>query len=167
VAGSTTATEGSSNGIGTSASLICPHFIAVSSDDSFAIVSELDGHRLRMIVLSTWAVSTLAGTGSPGSANGVGNTASLHSRASILLTFDNRFAYVGDPANNQIRRVEISTKRVSTLDAQAGSTALDQPVGLAWLAPDSATTPIFSLTISSTERFIILLYEATSEFFVF
>jgi Leucine-rich repeat (LRR) protein len=137
VVGSITATQGSANGIGTSATLTSPYFVTISSDDSFAIVSEMDGHCLRKVVLSSWAVSSLAGTGSPGSANGVGTLASLYSPASIILTSDDHFAYVSDLANNQIRRVEISTKRVSTLDAQASSTALNQPVGLAWLTLDS------------------------------
>ena len=67
-------TGGGANGIGTSATFSSPIFIAVSSNDEFALVSEGSGNRLRKLVLSTWAVSTLAGSPSEvsGSSDGVG-----------------------------------------------------------------------------------------------
>ena len=60
VAGSGTA--GGADGIGTSATFTYPRYIAVSSNDEFAVVSEWTDHRVRKVVLSTWAVSTLAGS---------------------------------------------------------------------------------------------------------
>ena len=132
-------TAGGANGIGTSATFNNPRFIAVSSNDEFAVVSEQSGHRIRKVVLSTWAVSTLAGSPSSatGSFDGVGTLATFHGPNGLLLTSDDAYVYMSDRLNHKIRRVEISSRRVVTLVGQAGSTALSQPIGVTWLTLDS------------------------------
>ena len=56
------------------------------------------------IVISTGAVTTVAGTGSSGSANGTGTSASFNGPAGI--TTDGTNLYVGDYGNHLIRQVE-------------------------------------------------------------
>ena len=47
------------------------------------------------------------------------------------------YVYVLDRNSLKIRRVEVSSQRVVTLVSQAGSTALNNPVGATWLTQDS------------------------------
>jgi hypothetical protein len=136
VAGSGTA--GAANGIGTLATMNRPHFIAISTDDAFAVISEFGGHRIRKLVLSTWAVTTVAGspTSATGAGDGVGTLASFNIPGGVLLTSDDLIVYVADHVNHKIRRVELSSRRVSTVVAALGSVALNAPVGLTWIAAD-------------------------------
>ena len=96
VAGSGTA--GGANGIGTSATFNAPRFVAVSSNDEFAVMYEWNGHRVRKVVLSTWAVSTLAGSPSAatGSSDGVGTQATFYRTPGLVLTSDDMYVYVAD-----------------------------------------------------------------------
>ena len=59
---------------------------------------------IRKIVISTGAVTTVAGTGSQGAANGTGTSASFNSPAGI--TTDGTNLYVADYSNDLIRQVE-------------------------------------------------------------
>jgi hypothetical protein len=99
------------------------------------VVSERSGHRIRKLVLSTWDLTTVAGspTYATGAADGVGTLASFNGPAGVLLTSDDLMVYVADRNNNKIRRVELSSQRVSTVVAASGSVALNQPFGLTWI----------------------------------
>ena len=77
-------------------------------------------YRLRAIVIATGAVTTLAGSGSAGSAAGTGTAASFSSPSSVAISPDGAFALVADSANSRIRHVVVSTGVVTTL---AGSPA--------------------------------------------
>ena len=56
IAGSGSAS--SNDGTGTTASLNGPTCIAISSDGSFALISEYHGHKIRKLVIATSAAST-------------------------------------------------------------------------------------------------------------
>jgi serine/threonine protein kinase, bacterial len=79
---------GYADGIGTMVTLSAPHFIAVSSRNVFAVVSDVGSHCLRMVVLSTWSVSTLAGssTGAKGFVDGLGTLALFKELLCFLRT---------------------------------------------------------------------------------
>jgi hypothetical protein len=136
VAGS--GTNGGANGIGTSAAFAYPTFMALSSDDGFALISEF-GNRLRKLVLSTLVVTTVAGSPSStsGSADGVGTSATFYQPYAVRLSSDDQTAYVVERGNNQVRRVALSTRQVSTLTPVGGSVALGGPTGITWLSVDS------------------------------
>ena len=61
-------------------------------------------HLIRKIVISTGAVTTVAGTASSGSANGTGTSASFYNPSGI--TTDGTNLYVGDYMNDLIRKIE-------------------------------------------------------------
>ena len=61
-------------------------------------------HLIRKIVISTGAVTTVAGTGSTGSANGTGTSASFNNPRGI--TTDGTNLYVADRSNHLIRQIE-------------------------------------------------------------
>jgi len=64
----------------------------------------LGNHLIRKIVISTGAVTTLAGTGSSGSADGTGTSASFYRPTGI--TTDGTNLYVADYGNHLIRKIE-------------------------------------------------------------
>jgi len=98
VAGST----GSANGTGTSASFYSPS--GITTDGTNLYVAETSNHLIRKIVISTGVVTTVAGTGSRGSANGTGTSASFNQPNGI--TTDGTNLYVADYDNNLIRKIE-------------------------------------------------------------
>ena len=106
VAGSGTCCTTTINGIGTSATFSFSSSVTVSSDDSFAVVSDLSSC-IRKIVLSTGSVTTVAGSTSAavGSADGIGTLTRFKWSYSVVLTSDDSTAYVLDRYNNNVRRV--------------------------------------------------------------
>jgi sugar lactone lactonase YvrE len=76
-------------------------------------VADQRNNLIRKIVISTGAVTTVAGTGSSGSANGTGTSASFNYPNGI--TTDGTNLYVGDTSNHLIRKIVISTGVVTPL----------------------------------------------------
>ena len=97
-----TGSSGSANGTGTSAIFNFPH--AITTDGTNLYVADHDNHLIRQIVISTGAVTTVAGTGSSGSANGTGTSASFNIPSRI--TTDGTNLYVADFDNHLIRQIE-------------------------------------------------------------
>jgi hypothetical protein len=93
------------NGTGAAASFYQP--IGLATDGESLYVSEYGNHAIRKIVLSSAVVSTLAGTGSAGSSNGTGTSASFNHPYN--LTTDGANLYVADNGNNYVRKVVISS----------------------------------------------------------
>ena len=71
-----TGSSGSANGTGTSAQFNNPK--RITTDGTNLYVADTNNHLIRKIVISTGEVTTLAGTGSSGSANGTGTSANFN-----------------------------------------------------------------------------------------
>ena len=97
-----TGSSGSANGTGTSASFNYPYGITTNGTNLY--VTETSNHLIRKIVISTGVVTTVAGTGSSGSANGTGTSASFNQPSGI--TTDGTNLYVADLGNHLIRQIE-------------------------------------------------------------
>ena len=97
-----TGSSGSANGTGTSASFNVPY--GITTDGTNLYVGDSSNHLIRKIVISTGAVTTLAGTGDNGSANGTGTSASFSKPFGI--TTDGTNLYVADYSNHLIRKIE-------------------------------------------------------------
>ena len=67
-------------------------------------MADCSNYLIRQIVISTGAVTTVAGTGSSGSANGTGTSASFEDPVGI--TTDGTNLYVVDNGNQLIRKIE-------------------------------------------------------------
>jgi len=120
--------NGSANGVGAAARLFHPEVLTLSSDGTLALAADTDNHTLRVIVVATGEVTTLAGSpGSPGSANGLGAVARFSSPAGVALSAG--FALVADTGNHAIRRVDLATGAVTTLAGSAGSPGSADGVG--------------------------------------
>jgi len=87
-----TVDNGSANGTGTSASFNYPY--GITTDGTNLYVADRNNHLIRKIVISTGVVTTVAGTGSSGSANGTGTSASFNTPKGI--TTDGTNLYVAD-----------------------------------------------------------------------
>ena len=112
-----------------------PHDVIYDSKDRCYYVADTRNHRIRRVD-GNGRVSTVAGTGVAGSADGAGNTATL--TGPTMLELDNAGILLVSCEDGRIRRVQrtasavesAASYRVSTL-----STGYDKPHGIA-VAPD-------------------------------
>lgn len=117
---------GSVDGTGTAASFSTPE--GITTDGTYLYVADTWGYRIRKIEIATGVVTTLAGSGASGSADGTGTAASFFFHSGI--TTDGANLYVSDGGNNKIRKIVIATGVVTTL-AGSGVAARVDGVGTA------------------------------------
>jgi hypothetical protein len=114
--------EGSRDGIGTWALFNRPAGIALSPDDSLALITDYENHTIRRLDLATLEVRTLAGSaGHPGTLDGLGAEARLAYPFRIAFSPDGAYALVTTDGSDldAVRRVDVATGRVRTLLQQA------------------------------------------------
>lgn len=104
-------TQGGANGTGPTASFYSPCGVAVDGSGNVYVADEYN-HRIRKIT-ATGLVSTLAGTGSAGSADGTGISASFNYPTGLSVNSSGD-VYVADQRNHKIRKIT-STGVVTTL----------------------------------------------------
>ena len=90
-------------------------------------MSDQSNNKIRKIVIATGEVTTFAGSGSWGSANGTGTAASFNSPQGI--TTDGTNLYLVDRSNHKIRKIIIASKAVTTL-AGSGNYGFADGTGL-------------------------------------
>jgi len=100
LAGSGTASSG--NGIGNTAQFNLPAGVAVDSSGN-VYVADSDNHRIRKIT-PAGVVSTFAGTGTEGHADGTGTTAQFKRPAGVVVDSSGN-AFVADSVNHLIRKI--------------------------------------------------------------
>lgn len=98
-------TQGANNGIGTTASFYRPCGLTIDASNYIYVADELN-HLIRQ-VSSTNDVTTFAGSGAKGAANGISTIASFNFPAGVAVD-KNGNVYVADPLNNSIRKVTSS-----------------------------------------------------------
>lgn len=93
------------------------------------------------------SVTILAGSGTPGYADGTGIEAAFNEPKGMEISPDGAYLYVTEYANHRVRRVEIATGTVTTVagsgnasfaDGTGSEASFNQPAGLA-LFPDGQT----------------------------
>ncbi len=99
------------DGIGTNASFGYPSGLAFDQSGNL-IVADAGNHAIRKIT-PDGVVSTIAGSGSSGSANGQGTLAGFNFPSAVLVASDGNI-YVSDLSNHLIRKID-NTGMVSTL----------------------------------------------------
>jgi len=142
-----TGSSGSANGTGTSASFAYP--IRITTDGTNLYVADSNNSLIRKIVISTGAVTTVAGTGSSGSANGTGTSASFNYPQGI--TTDGTNLYVADNSNHLIRQIVISTSVVTTVAGTADNSSSANGTGTSarFNYPTGSTTDGTKLYVSA------------------
>jgi len=149
---------GFANGSGSQAEFNAPAGVAVGSDGTI-YVADAGNNRIRQIQnqSGTWTVSTLAGSGSAGFADGAAASAEFNNPQGIAVDSSNK-VYVADTGNHRIR--EISGGNVSTIggngtaglvNGAASSSEFKAPQGL---TVDSQGNVYVADTGNSTVRFI-------------
>lgn len=113
----TLGTSGSADGTGTAATFYAPKGIA--NDGTNLYVADTYNSTIRQIVISTGAVTTLAGSaGTTGTTDGTGSAARFNYPFGLTVTGGN--VYVADTTNQTIRKVT-SAGVVTTLAGTAGT----------------------------------------------
>ncbi len=140
-----TTTAGTADGTASSAMFTTP--MGITTDGTNLYVSDYGSHRIRKIVISTGAVSTLAGNGL-GFADGTG-TAALFQNPSGLTT-DGTNLYVADRGNNKIRKIVISTGAVTTLAGNTSGSADGTGTAALFNFPQGIATDGTNLYVSDT-----------------
>jgi sugar lactone lactonase YvrE len=111
-------TDEFAEGTGTAARFKNPYGIVADGTGNL-YVADCYNYRIRKIVIATGAVSTLAGNGGSGFADGTGTAAEFCLPIGLALAGGD--LYVADSQNNRIRKIVIATGEVSTLAGGGGS----------------------------------------------
>jgi NHL repeat len=143
-----TGMSGSLDAIGTAATFKYPSNI--TTDGVNLYVTDSGNNKIRKVVIATGQVSTLAGSGSIGSTNAIGITASFNAPSGI--TTDGLNLYVADTYNHTIRKIAISTGEVSTLAGSSGVAGFADGIGTAasFIGPRGLTTDGTNLYVADT-----------------
>ncbi|MGP8215753.1 MAG: T9SS type A sorting domain-containing protein [Bacteroidia bacterium] len=104
---------GDSNGTGAAARFFHPTGVATDNNGNL-YVADYGNDKIRKIVISTGVVTTLAGSGTQGSTNGIGTIANFYQPYGVA-TDGNGNLYIADTYNNEIRKIVISSAEVSTV----------------------------------------------------
>ena len=137
-----TGTKGFANGPSSSAQFNEPYGVALSPDEKTLYVADYLNHAIRAVDLATKQVTTLAGNGTAGFANGVGDKAEFNQPYNVKADANGRL-YVPDQNNHAIRRID-PDGTVSTLagngqsgfaDGKPSDARFNNPTGLA-VGPD-------------------------------
>jgi hypothetical protein len=99
------------DGVGTAASFYAPFGMTYDGAGNLYL---FDNGTIRKVVIATGTVTTLVGSPTTGSADGVGASAGLGSQGD-LKSDGNGTLYVADTENGAIRKVVIATRTVETL----------------------------------------------------
>ena len=112
-----------SDGYGTSAYFRQPQYVAISPDQTLAVVTEETNGKVRQIDLATSAVTTLAGPtfgmsdGCPDYGacytDGVGTNAKFDEPLGVVFSPDGLFVYIADSGNKRIRKIEVFSQPVT------------------------------------------------------
>lgn len=153
------ATSGSSNGVAAAASFYYPS--GITTDGTNVYVADSGNSTIRKIVIATGTVTTLAGSGASGAADGAGTAASFNLPEG--MTTDGASLFITDSANNNIRKIDISTGTVTTV---AGSTTPGSADGTGtdarFNAPSGITTDGTSLYVADSKNNTIRKIEISS-----
>lgn len=150
VAGSTT---GFVNGEGSVAKFKNPEGIAINPNDQVLYIADTGNHSIRVITLSNNSapvVTTLAGSGSSGAANGTGASVTFSSPRGVAVAPFDDFLFVADTGNHRIRKIRLSDETAGLTTTFAGgvspgsgngtTASFNLPRGIAAYSTDGSST---------------------------
>ena len=113
---------GSAEGVGSNALFNQPYGICLNPANTIMYVVSSAAHRVLSVFVSNASATYLAGSGNAGFTDGAGTNAAFRTPSSCWVDASGQNVYVGDggPAgtggNNRVRKINVATKTVSTLD---------------------------------------------------
>ncbi len=116
--------QGSADGTGTAATFYDPSGVAVDGSGN-VYVGDTYNHLVRKIT-SAGVVTTLAGSGSQGSANGTGTAASFSNPRGIAVDGSGN-VYVADYANHLIRKITLAGVGYKVVTGGDGGSGIEFP----------------------------------------
>ncbi|HME82889.1 MAG TPA: SMP-30/gluconolactonase/LRE family protein [Candidatus Eremiobacteraceae bacterium] len=129
---------GRADGVGTNARFTAAADIVFDPDNGNMYVTDYGNHVIRQVTPDA-TVTTFAGSGTAGSADGVGPAASFSGPRGIAYCAKDKSLYVADRDNNEIRRITMDgtvstvagTNSVGFVDGPVASARFDHPQGVA------------------------------------
>jgi sugar lactone lactonase YvrE len=123
-------TVGTANGPGTIAQFNAPSGLALDAQGNL-VVSDQSANVIRGVVINdpNHNVTTIAGVGSAGFANGTGSASAFNAPMGIALGSDGAL-YVADSGNNAIRRVNLADPNFTTTTYAGGSAGFQDSQGV-------------------------------------
>lgn len=132
--------SGFADGSGAEARFFRPAGLVVDGDRVY--VCDDGNYVLRLLTLSTGAVTTVAGAWPTGTSDGTGSAARFFAPQAIAVDGAGSAAYVADTNNQTVRKLVLATGEVTTLagaagqamyaDGAAGDARFNTPSGIAW-----------------------------------
>lgn len=128
------------------AAFYLPSGVLFAPSLNVVFIADTDQSMIRKLDLSSMMVSTIAGSTSPGFADGVGAAAQFNHPYGMAVTKDGKTLYVADVGNNAIRAIDLATNTVTTIaghnygykDGIGMAAQFYDPTGLAF-SPDEKT----------------------------
>ena len=127
LAGSGTPAFADGTGVGASFSL--PRQICFNSGNVF--ITDFNNNRIRRIVVSSGVVTTIAGSATASSVDGVGASASFNGPFGITIDSTATNLYVGDYSSHCIRRIRLSDSNVLTISGSNATAGYRDGIGAA------------------------------------
>ena len=129
-------TIGNVDGQGTAASFAVPRAVAID-DTGNVYIADAENNNIRKITPGG-LVSTIAGSGAPGSLDGQGTTATFNDPEGIAVDVLGNI-YVSDAGNNKIRKIApgglvttlAGSVTAGSLDGQGNAASFNYPIGIA------------------------------------
>ncbi len=126
------------DGIGTAATFNSP--VGITIDGAYLYSSDLNGYKIRRIHIASKTVTTIAGSGVAGFADGVGAAAQFNAPSGVVSDGAGML-YIADTYNHRIRALSLATNTVSTLvgngtqalvDGALAAGRVHTPSGVLW-----------------------------------
>ena len=120
--------DGFRDGESTNAAFRLPDEMVVASDGTIYL-ADPNNHSIRKITQSGGEVRvvTIAGSGVPGFADGIGVSARFNTPVSLVLSSDETALFISDMNNFRIRRMDLQSGRVETFAGAGVTGSLDGP----------------------------------------
>jgi len=153
------------DGPATAARFFDPQSLALSPDGNTLYVADAGNHRIRAIHVSDGSVRTLAGSGLPGSADGIGTRSSFHNPRCVTVSVDGTRLLISDTTNNRIRSLDPMSGRVFTLAGSGSRGFLSEGTDVAFAQPEGLLILNSLVYVADSENNLIrnLTFTPTSD----